>query len=267
MSLALCNPTKSRKVSAKKKIKSNEELVLENLQLVKFLAQRLQTRLPASIEIDDLVSAGVIGLMDAAEKFELNRGLQFSTYARQRINGAMLDYLRDLDWAPRSIRRKSRDMKIAAEKVEREMGRPASDEEIAAEMNITLNQYYKLTGDLKGTVVGNFESTIDRSDNGNAETTDVIDLVPDAVENSPYHQFERAELREQLAAAIDKLSEKQRLVMSLYYYDEMSMLEIASILNVNESRVSQIHSAAVKILRNKLKALGRTRGPATRACR
>jgi RNA polymerase sigma factor for flagellar operon FliA len=267
MSLAICTPTTSKKISAKKKHKSQEAMILESLPLVKFLAQRLQSRLPASIEIDDLVSAGVLGLMDAAEKFEQNRGLQFSTYARQRINGAMLDYLRDLDWAPRSIRRKSRDMKSAVDKVERELGRPASDEEIAVEMNISLNQYYKLTGDLKGAVVGSFESAVDRADNGSSESIDMIDLVADPMENSPYHQFERTELREQLAAAIDKLSEKQRLVMSLYYYEELSMLEIASILNVNESRISQIHSAAVKILRNKLRALGCTRTSSARACR
>jgi len=267
MSLAICNPATSKKVSSKKKNKSQEEMIMESLPLVKFLAQRLQSRLPASIEIDDLISAGVIGLMDAADKFEHNRGLQFSTYARQRINGAMLDYLRDLDWAPRSIRRKSRDMKTALDKVERELGRPANDEEIAAEMNISLNQYYKLTGDLKGAVVGNFESAVDRSDSGSSESVDMVDLVADPLENSPYHQFERTELKEQLAAAINKLSEKQRLVMSLYYYEELSMLEIASILNVNESRVSQIHSAAVKILRNKLRSLGRIRTSSTRACR
>jgi len=230
-----------------------DQLIVDHLPLVKYLAQRIAARLPSSVEVNDLISAGIIGLIDAVEKFEPERGIKFTTYARRRICGAILDDLRSLDWAPRSLRKKARDLESAYSKLERELGRAVSDEEVAGELGMEIDEYYRLINDLNGITIGGFETLGDSQDEGGASTIDMINYLPDAPERNPYFVLELNELREHLAAAIDRLPEKERLVISLYYHDELTMKEIGNVLGVNESRISQLHTRAVLRLRTRLR--------------
>lgn len=232
-----------------------EQLIVDHLALVKYLAQRIATRLPASVEVNDLVSAGIIGLIDAVEKFDPDRGIKFTTYARRRICGAILDDLRSLDWAPRSLRKKARDLESAYSKLERERGRSVSDDEVAAEMGMDLDEYHHLLGDLNGISIGGFESLAENQDEAGVGTTDLLNYLPDLPERNPHYIFECAEARDFLGIAIDRLPEKERMVISLYYHDELTMKEIGHVLGVNESRVSQLHTRAVLRLRSRLKVL------------
>ena len=249
-----------RRVSKKSAIvataaQNRDQQIVDHLPLVKYLAQRIATRLPASVEVNDLISAGIVGLIDAVEKFEPERGIKFTTYARRRICGAILDDLRSLDWAPRSLRKKARDLEGAYTRLERELGRAVSDEEVASEMGIQLDEYHQLIGDLNGITIGGFETIADNQDDGGNGMTDMLNYLPDSPERNPQFIFERSEIREHLTASIERLPGKERLVISLYYHDELTMKEIGHVLGVNESRVSQLHTRAVLRLRGKLKTV------------
>lgn len=247
---------KPRTVRTRKtKLQQRDELVVDHLPLVKYLAQRMVTKLPPSVEVNDLVSAGVLGLMDAVEKYEPARGVKFKTYAEQRIRGAMIDSLRSMDWAPRSLRRKERAVEKAYAKLEQTHGRTATDEEVASELNLGIEDLHRWLTDLNGVSLGGFNSYTNDED-PQAEPTDLLQYVADDEEKIPYHIFEREELREHLAAAIDNLPEKERMVISLYYYEELTMKEIGEVLGVNESRVSQLHTKAVLRLRGRLRWMG-----------
>lgn len=228
-----------------------DELIRQSLPQVKTLARRLRERLPACVEIDDLVNEGVIGLMDAADKFDASCGAKFSTYARHRINGAMLDYLRSIDYAPRSVRLSGRNIQTATETLENKLGRTAEEDELAAEMNISLSQYQQLSGNLSRAHLKNFET---ESDDPDEETGNALDLLTDPVENRPDNQLERREMSECLSAAIDRLTELQRLILSLYYCDDLTMKEIGWVLGVGEARISQLHKETVLSLRRKMNA-------------
>jgi RNA polymerase sigma factor for flagellar operon FliA len=245
----------TKKAAAAPAAPDRDQLIVDHLPLVKYLAQRIATRLPASVEVNDLISAGILGLIDAVEKFEPERGIKFTTYARRRICGAILDDLRSLDWAPRSLRKKARDLESTYAKLERELGRSVSDEEVAVEMGMALEEYHQLLGDLNGITIGGFETIADNQDDGGSGLTDMLNYLPDSPERSPQFIFERSEIREYLTGAIERLPEKERLVISLYYHDELTMKEIGHVLGVNESRVSQLHTRAVLRLRGKLKAV------------
>lgn len=227
-----------------------EELITDSLPLINHVAHRVAVRLPASVEIRDLVNAGVIGLIDAVEKFEPERGVKFKTYAELRIRGAILDSLRDLDWAPRSLRRKSKDLQKTYADLEQRLGRPATDEEVCAELGGDMDEFHALVDQLNGLSIGSFEDIGDKGD-GTGES--FINYYADEGETDPYQQFEREELSKVLGEAIETLPERERLVLSLYYYEEFTMKEIGAMLGVNESRVSQIHTKATLRLRTKLK--------------
>jgi RNA polymerase sigma factor for flagellar operon FliA len=224
---------------------------MQNLPQVKSLARHLRRRLPPCVEIDELVSEGVIGLMNAADKFDASRGIKFSTYAKYRINGAMLDYLRDIDYAPRSVRAGGRKIQIATETLETKLGRAADQDEIADEMNISLDRYHELSGNLSRAQLKNFETETDDAEDA---TADALDLLADPVENRPDNQLERREMSQCLSAAIDRLPELQRLILSLYYCDDLTMKEIGRVLGVGEARISQLHKASVLALRRKMNA-------------
>jgi RNA polymerase sigma factor for flagellar operon FliA len=224
-----------------------ETLILESLSLVKNIAYRVARRLPSSVEISDLVNAGVLGLLDAVDKFDPQRGVRFNAYAELRIRGAIIDSLRDLDWAPRSLRRKSRELERIYGMLEVKLGRPATDEEICAAMGETLEGFHALIDQLNGLTIGSFEAAAHP-----ASGEKVIDYYPDDA-NDPYTQLAADELIGVLAKAIDALPEKERLVISLYYFEEMTMKEVGALLGVNESRVSQLHSKATLRLRDKLR--------------
>jgi RNA polymerase sigma factor for flagellar operon FliA len=205
-------------------------------------------RLPSSVEMRDLVNAGVLGLLDAIDKFEPERGVKFKTYAEVRVRGAILDSLRDLDWAPRSLRRKSKDLEKAYAELGQKLGRPATDEEVCEALGENLEDFHALVDQLHGLTIGSFENSSDSDDRNDGQ----INYYPDDGTNDPYLRFETNELTQLLADAIDSLPERERMVLSLYYYEEFTMKEIGMLMGVNESRVSQIHTKATMRLRGKL---------------
>ena len=224
-----------------------ETLINATLPLIKHIAHRVTTRLPSNVEMRDLINAGVIGLLDAIDKFEPDRNVKFKTYAEVRIRGAILDSLRNLDWAPRSLRKKGKDLEKTYAELSQKLGRPANDEEVSEAMREDLQDFHTLVDQLHGLTIGSFENLSDSEDSEN-----YINYYPDDGANDPYAKFEANELTSMLAGAIEDLPEKERLVLSLYYYEEFTMKEIGALLGVNESRVSQLHTKATLRLRGKL---------------
>ena len=222
-----------------------ETLIVDTLPLIRQIAHKMAMRLPNNLETRDLVNAGVLGLLDAIDKFQPERGVKFRTYAEVRIRGAILDSLRSLDWAPRSLRKKGKDLSKAHAELSQKFGRPATDEEISEALGETLDDYHSLVDQLHGLTVGSFDSFPNFDD----KAEDQINYYPDDGRNDPHIRFESKEITRILGEAIDSLPERERLVMSLYYYEEFTMKEIGSVLGVNESRVSQIHTSATGRLR------------------
>ena len=247
-----------------------ERVLLEHLPIVRFLARRIHDRLPQHVDIEDMVSAGVVGLMDAFSKFDPAKKVQFRSYAQFRIRGAILDSLRTLDWSPRELRRKGRAVEEAIRVLTARMGRAPNEAEVAVEMALELEKYQQLLGDLKGLEIGTLH--MERNEDSGEEE---LAYVPGRPEEDPLFRCLRGELEERLAEAIQNLPDRERLVMSLYYYEEMTMREIGLALGVVESRVSQVHASAVAHLRSALRDLaesgtmdrGRTRKTPERARR
>lgn len=225
-----------------------EALITECLPLVKFVAHRIGAHLPSHVDVDDLIHSGILGLIDAIKKFEPSRGVKFKTYAEQRIRGAILDGLRDLDWVPRSLRRKKKDIENAYHELEQLLGRAATDEEVAAHLGIPLEELHKSLDDLKGVTLGTFA---DAGEDGDGEN--LISFVPDPDAEDPSITLQTREIKAILKEAIDKLPTKERFVVQLYYFDELTMKEIGTLLNITESRVSQLHTKSMLRLRGKLK--------------
>jgi len=225
-----------------------ERLLLEHLPVVRFLARRIHERLPHHVEMEDLVSAGVVGLMDAVTKFDPRKKVQFRSYAQFRIRGAILDSLRTLDWSPRDLRRKGRAVEAAINLLTGRLSRAPAETEIAAELDLSLEEYQALLGDLKGLEIGTLHAE-HSEDSGEEE----LAYVPGSPDEDPLFCCLRGELKEKLVEAIGRLPERERLVMTLYYYEELTMREIGLALGVVESRVSQIHSSGVLHLRTALK--------------
>ncbi|MEZ5499568.1 MAG: RNA polymerase sigma factor FliA [Steroidobacteraceae bacterium] len=215
-----------------------ERLILEHAELVKRIAYHLAGRLPASVDVNDLIQAGMLGLLEAAGNFAAGRGASFSTYAGIRIRGAMIDALRKLDWAPRSVHRKSRAVSAAIASIEGRTGREARDAEIAEEMGISLQDYHQISQDTVGCQLASLDSIA---------ASGVDDEQSDPFRDTASDQFRKA-----LAREIDSLPERERMVMSLYYERELNLKEIGRVLNVTESRVCQIHGQAIARLRGRL---------------
>ncbi len=242
-----------------------ERMMIEHLPIVRYLARRIHERLPQHVEMEDLVSAGVIGLMDAFQKFDPNKKVQFRSYAQFRIRGAILDSLRTLDWSPRELRRKGRVIEEAIRTLTARIGRQPSESEVAAEMGLPLGDYQQVLGQLKGLEIGTLH--MERSEDSGEEE---LAYIPNKPEEDPLFRCLAGEMKERLAEAVSNLPERERLVMTLYYYEEMTMKEIGLALGVVESRVSQIHSSAVVHLRALLAAFapaGRAEGQKSRAGR
>jgi RNA polymerase sigma factor for flagellar operon FliA len=238
-----------------------EKLLLEHLPIVRFLARRIHERLPQHVDIEDLVSAGVVGLMDAFSKFDATKQVQFRSYAQFRIRGAILDSLRTLDWSPRELRRKGRAVEEAIRVLTQRMGRAPSEPEVAAEMTLSLEAYQQLLGDLKGLEIGTLH--MERNEDSGEEE---LAYIPGNPEDDPLFRCLKGELKDRLTEAIANLPDRERLVMTLYYYEEMTMREIGLALGVVESRVSQVHASGVVHLRSALKDLS-NRGAFERAGR
>jgi RNA polymerase sigma factor for flagellar operon FliA len=235
-----------------------ERVLLEHLPIVRFLARRIHERLPQHVEMEDLVSAGVLGLMDAFTKFDPQKKVQFRSYAQFRIRGAILDSLRTLDWSPRDLRRKGRAVEEAIGSLTGRLGRAPTETEIAAELTVSVEEYQTLLGDLKGLEIGTLHAE-HNEDSGEEE----LAYVPGRPDEDPLFCCLRGELKNRLVEAIEGLPERERLVMTLYYYEELTMREIGLALGVVESRVSQIHSSAVVHLRSALRDFAKPKSKAS----
>jgi RNA polymerase sigma factor FliA len=224
-----------------------ERVMIEHLPPVRIISWRIHERLPRQVPIEDLYSAGVLGLLDAFGKFDPSKQVLFRTYARFRIRGAILDSLRTLDWSPRDLRRKARAVEQAIQTLTVQFGRSPNDVEIARQLHIDLAAYQQLLGELKGLEIGTLYS--ERSDESGEEEQVYL---PSRADDDPLFRYLDAEMRERLTKAIEGLPERERMVMTLYYYEETTMREIGLILSVVQSRVSQIHASAVLHLRARL---------------
>lgn len=224
-----------------------QRILTENLPEVRYLARRIHDRLPAHVPFDDLVHAGILGLIDAVDKFDPAKNVQLKSYARFRIRGAILDSLRQMDWSPRNLRRQARQVEEATRDLAAELGHAPSEIEIAERLDMKLEEFQHLLGDLRGLDLGSIHS---QSDDGVPEED--IAAVATRPEEDPFQSTFRSELRTLLAEAIEGLDGKERQVLALYYLEELTMKEVATILDVGESRISQIHTAALIRLRSRL---------------
>ncbi len=221
-----------------------ERLVRETLPLVARVAATIGSRLPHSVEMSDLTQAGMLGLLDAADKFDRGKGVLFRTYAELRIRGAILDSLRGLDWVPRSLRRKRRELERAESCLQAKLGRKPTDDELATEMELSQRELDAARERVRRAEVASFETeSFDR----------VVALTVDPGSPDPHELLERREIEHLVAGAIENLPSRERLVLTLYYHEELTMKEIGAVLGVNESRVSQIHGKAVSKLRIRIR--------------
>ncbi|MCO4792739.1 MAG: FliA/WhiG family RNA polymerase sigma factor [Bacteriovoracaceae bacterium] len=230
--------------------KVKDEIVIEYAPLVKYIAQKIASRLPSNIELDDLISCGVIGLMDAIQKFDPTRDNKFKTYAEFRVRGAILDELRAQDWVPRSVREKSKLVERAYSKLESELGRPATDEEMCKELECTQDEFHDLLNKAKSVSLLNID---DSASFNRGDKKLMAGLMEDSRSNNPFSAVSYKNSRDKIKEGIMALPEKQRLVLSLYYYEDLNLKEIGQVLDVTESRVSQLHTQAIMKLRGKLK--------------
>ncbi len=238
--------------ASRKKAEDRERVLLDHLPTVRSIAHRIHERLPDHVELDDLISAGVVGLIDAFNKFDHRKQVQFKSYAQFRIRGAILDSLRVLDWSPRELRRKGRLVQDAILALTRSLQRVPTEPEIAREMNLDLNEYQRLIGQLKGLEIGSLN--LENSEDSGEEQ---LGCIPASPQDDPLFCCLQGEMRQRLIDAIEELSEKERMVLTLYYFEELTMKEIGMALGVVESRVSQIHSSAVQRLRSRLRVAER----------
>jgi RNA polymerase sigma factor for flagellar operon FliA len=230
---------------------SREEIVHKYLPLVKYVAGKISVNLPSHVEINDLINEGILGLIDAISKYDDSRGVKFETYATTRISGAILDALRAMDWVPRAVRQKARELERVFATLENEIGRVPEDEEISKAMGLSLKEYHTLLLKVRGTSILSLEEFLPNEKGHDVALLDTLkDSGPD-----PTHQVESAEIKSALAGAVESLPQQERTVISLYYFEGLTLKDIKSVLNVSESRVSQIHAQAVIRLRSKLKAL------------
>ena len=231
-----------------------EQIVLEHTPLIRYIVNRIAVRLPSHIDLDDLHNTGVIGLMDAIEKYDPEKNCKFKTYAEFRIKGAILDQLRSLDWVPRSVRQKSRRLERAYGEVEQRLGRTASEDEVADSLGLQIEKFHELLNQVRGISLVNLEEIRGTNSDGDRAGT-FADIVEDVNSENPFASLKLTEMKSVIADTIGTLPEKERLVVSLYYYEDLNMKEIGGILGITESRVCQIHTKAVLRLRAKLKGM------------
>ncbi|HUN60824.1 MAG TPA: FliA/WhiG family RNA polymerase sigma factor [Candidatus Sulfotelmatobacter sp.] len=225
-----------------------ERLLRENLPEVRYIARRIHDRLPPHVPFDDLLHAGILGLIDAIDKFDPSRNVQLKSYARFRIRGAILDSLRQMDWSPRALRRQARRIEDAQRALGATLGRAPNESEIAAHLGMALEDYQRLLGELRGLDLGSLYAGPEEDEVEKAHPS-----LTTQEEEDPFTQCLRSEMRTLLAEAIEELGEKERHVLGLYYLEELTMKEVGAILDLGESRVSQIHTAAILRLRSRLR--------------
>ena len=226
-----------------------DKLVIEYAPLIKFIAQKIAVRLPSNIELDDLISSGVIGLMDAIDKYDPTRDNKFKTYAEFRIRGSILDELRAQDWVPRSVRDKAKLLDRTIVELEAVYGRAATDEEVSTKLNMSIEEFYDLVNQVRPVSVLSIDDSTTFS---NVDKKSILNILEGCALNNPYNQLSMKSVKDIVTKAIEELPERQRLVLSLYYYEDLNLKEIGKVLRVTESRVSQLHAQAVSRLRAKL---------------
>jgi RNA polymerase sigma factor for flagellar operon FliA len=230
---------------------AKDKLLVEYAHLVKYIVNRLAVNLPNSVDRNDLTSSGIMGLIKAVETFEPERGFKFETYAGHKIRGAILDELRALDWVPRSVRQKSRDLQRVFAKLENELGRIPYDDEVCEELGITMKEYEDILSEVTPTTIISLEEAMPDRESDSKELR-IIDTIEDPGSDNPLKELGFTEVKNILKDAIANLPEKEKLVVALYHYEELTLKEIGVVLNITESRVSQIHSKAILKLRSKL---------------
>lgn len=223
-----------------------ETLIIEYSPLVKIIAGRLSMYLGYNVEYEDLVSYGIFGLIDAIDKFDYGKGIKFETYASLRIRGAILDQIRKMDWVPRTLRQKQKKMDAALLKLEKELGRPATDQEMAAELGITIDEFYTWENQSKASGLVSLDEFLEQGAEVRTDSSERTRY------DSPEAVVEKKEMKELLKAALEILTEKEKNVILLYYYEELTLKEISSIMEVSESRVSQLHTKALQKMKTKL---------------
>ncbi len=228
-------------------VEIRQRLLNKYIPLVRNVASRMAMGFPRSVELSDLVNTGVIGLVEAFRNFDPGRGVKFETYAVPRIRGAILDELRALDWVPRSTRAKSREIERALINLENKLGRPPEKSELAKHMKISEDELHIALDDVSGTSIVSLDEVIFREDDNRQVPR--IETVIDKATHSVLGEIEKGELRSFLVVAIDRLTEQEKLVIALYYYEELTLKEIGEVMSISESRVSQIHTRAVAKLR------------------
>jgi RNA polymerase sigma factor FliA len=223
-----------------------EQLILDHLSQVRLIARRIHERLPECVSLDDLISTGAVGLISAIDRFDPALNVKLKTYAEYKIRGAILDSLRGLDWAPRQQRKRSKQIEAAISKAEQRLHRSPDEEEIAAQLGLTIEVYHEWLVEIRGLNLGSLESaTPDEED-----SRDLLQYISDDEEAWPSRLLERSELQKLLAESISKMPATEQTVLSLYYYEELTLREISKIVHLHESRISQIKSQAILRLRS-----------------
>jgi RNA polymerase sigma factor FliA len=225
-----------------------EQLILGHLPQVRLIARRIHDRLPESVSLDDLVSTGIVGLISAIDRFDSSHNVKLKTYAEYKIRGAILDSLRGLDWAPRQQRKRSKQIEAAISRAEQLLHRSPTEEEIAQQLGVSIEEYHEWLVDVRGLNLGSLESAAPEDDNNNSR--DLLKYISGDEESWPSRLLERSELQKLLAEAIMKMPDIEKTVLSLYYHEELTLREIAKIVRLHESRISQLKSQAILRLRS-----------------
>jgi RNA polymerase sigma factor for flagellar operon FliA len=233
--------------AAEKLSNDREQLILDHLPQVRLIARRIHERLPGSVSLDDLVSTGIVGLIAAIDHFDPKMNVKLKTYAEYKIRGAILDSLRGMDWAPRQQRKRVKEIEKTIGVLEQRLQRAPTEEEIAAELNLSMQEYHEWLIDVRGINLGSLEGS-----GNDEEGRDLLRFVSDNEENWPSRLLERSELERLLAEAIERMPYVERTVLSLYYHEELTLREIAKVVKLHESRVSQLKSQAILRLRSNL---------------
>ncbi len=227
-------------------LEERNDLVLRELPQVYYVAARIRERLPKQVDMEDLVQAGIIGLLDACRNYDNEKDAQFHTFAKYRIRGAILDSLRQLDWGSRTLRRKGREIASSATKLESQLGRHPLEEEIAADLHLRVDELQDTLTQLDGLLLVGQMANVSGDD---PESFDLIESAPSAGRDNPFELCLEGQMKAQLAAAVSRMSEREQLILSLYYYEELTMKEVSEVVGIAVSRVSQIHAAAMLKLR------------------
>lgn len=235
------HPYQAVEISAEER----EQLILEHLPQVRLIARRIHERLPEGISLEDLVSTGTLGLIAAIDRFDSSHNVKLKTYAEYKIRGAILDSLRGLDWAPRQQRKRTKLIEAAIATIEQRIHRSPTEEEIAAELRLSLEDYHDWLVEIRGVNLGSLECSSPEE-----ESRDLLKYISDDEENWPSRILERSELEKLLAQALDRMPYIERTVLSLYYHEELTLREIAKVVKLHESRVSQLKSQAILRLRS-----------------